>query len=297
MTDADVDGAHIRTLLLTFFFRQMPELIEGGYLYIAQPPLYKVKRGNSEAYLKDDRELTHYLEQGALEEAHIRLHDGTEIRGDALQEMVVRLRTAYGNMNAMARRLPISIIEAALKANIFKGVATWTEAVAATMQDALNQHAAYDPWEVTLQDADITVRRMLRGVEERYVLDATLLGTREALNLAEVGSILRDYFAQPLTFSRKGTEMVHHSPYALYSALIEIGRKGFSVQRFKGLGEMNAEQLWDTTLDPANRTLLQVKIEHSDSADAAFSTLMGDVVEPRRQFIQDNALNVQNLDV
>jgi DNA gyrase subunit B len=297
MTDADVDGAHIRTLLLTFFFRQMPELIEGGYLYIAQPPLYKVKRGNSEAYLKDDKELTQYLEQGALEDAYIRIADNRELRAEALSDFVMRLRLAYGNMNAMARRLPIAIVETALKAGLFKGVAEWTETMCAVMQDMLNQHAAYDPWEVTLQGEEIVVRRMLRGVEERYVLDAALLASREARNLSELSSILQEYFAESLTFHRKGVEMVHHSPYALYGALMEIGRKGFSVQRFKGLGEMNADQLWDTTLDPANRTLLQVKIEHSDSADAAFSTLMGDVVEPRRQFIQDNALNVQNLDV
>jgi DNA gyrase subunit B len=297
MTDADVDGAHIRTLLLTFFFRQMPELIEGGFLYIAQPPLYKVKRGNSEAYLKDDKELTHYLEQSAMEDAQIRLANGTSLSGEELRAFIVQMRNVSVSLAAIARRIPIKVAESALRAQIFSGTNFWNDEACARMQTYLNENLEYDKWVVELNAGEIIVRRMLRGVEERYAIDVALLGSREGRTLGEMTSVVQEYFADAITFTRKGTELVQSSPYSFYQNLMEIGRKGFSVQRFKGLGEMNADQLWDTTLDPQHRTLLQVKVEHSDSADEAFSVLMGDVVEPRRQFIQENALNVQNLDI
>ncbi len=297
MTDADVDGAHIRTLLLTFFFRQMPELIEGGYLYIAQPPLYKVKRGNSEAYLKDDKELTNYLEQSAMEDAQIKLHDGKTLSGEDLRSFIVQMRNVSASLTAISRRIPINVAEAALRAQIFGGASFWNEAACANMQTYLNESLEHDKWEVVHSQDEIIARRMLRGVEEKYEINATLLASREGRTLGEMSNIVQEYFAKSIIFTRKGVELSQSSPYEFYQSLIEIGRKGFSVQRFKGLGEMNADQLWDTTLDPQYRTLLQVKVEHSDSADEAFSVLMGDIVEPRRQFIQENALNVQNLDI
>jgi DNA gyrase subunit B len=297
MTDADVDGAHIRTLLLTFFFRQMPELIEGGYLYIAQPPLYKVKRGNSEAYLKDDKELTQYLEQIAIDEANLVLANGKIIAGAELQSFVLQLRQLYNSLHAVARRLPINIAEAALQNGVFVDIKNWNVALCTAIEAQLNNNLQYDKWNVALADNAINLSRMLRGVEERYAIDAAMLANRDVRTLADMHQIMAEYFSGAVAFTRKGVEVQHYSPYSLYQSLMEIGRKGFSVQRFKGLGEMNALQLWETTLDPSNRTLLQVKIEHSDSADEAFSVLMGDVVEPRRQFIQDNALNVQNLDI
>jgi DNA gyrase subunit B len=296
MTDADVDGAHIRTLLLTFFFRQMRALVEGGFLYIAQPPLYKVKRGNSEAYLKDDRELTQYLERTAMEEASVTLHDGRILSGESLEALVQTSRTIKLQLEAIARKVSMPVGEAALQSGLFKAGmnnATAAERLAAQ----LNARDTLGGWSVEASETAYIAHRMVRGVEDSVRLEASLIVSREGKALAEQTDYANAMFAAPLTFTRKQQQQSFASPVAFYDALIEIARKGFTIQRFKGLGEMNAEQLWETTLDPANRTLLQVKIDHSDDADQAFSILMGDVVEPRRQFIQDNALNVQNLDI
>jgi DNA gyrase subunit B len=296
MTDADVDGAHIRTLLLTFFFRQMPELIEGGYLYIAQPPLYKVKRGTSEAYLKDDRELMHYLEQTSMDDATVSLKDGRTINGDALRIMVEQCRAINAHIEVIARRVTQPVAIAALRANIYNKPVDEVRATHfATALARMDDQGV--GWSVSATQNGYRLSRVLRGVEEVISMDNTLLASREARALAELADYVADIFNDDITLTRKQSEAVINGPVAFYTAMMEFGRKGLSVQRFKGLGEMNADQLWDTTLDPNNRTLLQVTIEHSDAADEAFSTLMGDVVEPRREFIQQNALSVENLDI
>jgi DNA gyrase subunit B len=296
MTDADVDGAHIRTLLLTFFFRQMRPLIEGGFLYIAQPPLYKVKRGNSEAYLKDDRELTNFLEQSAMDDASVTLADGRVIAGDALSIMLQNTRSVKQHLEGIARRTPLALAEAALQAGLF--AAPITEANANTLTAQLNARDAAGGWRVRALDTAYVAERMVRGVEEIARLEASVIASREGKALAELTPYVQEMFAHALSITRKQqTALSVSAPVAFYEVMTEMARKGLTIQRFKGLGEMNADQLWETTLDPANRTLLQVKIDHSDDADEAFSILMGDVVEPRRQFIQDNALSVQNLDV
>ncbi len=296
MTDADVDGAHIRTLLLTFFYRQMPELVEGGYLYIAQPPLYKVKRGNAEAYLKDDRELEHYLEQTALDDAVVTLHDGRQLSGDALATVLGQTRSIKAHLEVLARRFTLPVAGAALQAGIY-AAGTGDAQAATQLAEQLNRQDDHGGWSVEVQADAYKAHRVMRGVEEVVLLDAASLSSREGKALAELTGYVQDVFAAPLTLTRKQSEIAIASPVAFYDAMMDMARKGLSVQRFKGLGEMNAEQLWETTLDPSNRTLLQVNINHSDDADEAFSVLMGDVVEPRRQFIQDNALNVENLDI
>jgi DNA gyrase subunit B len=296
MTDADVDGAHIRTLLLTFFFRQMRALVDGGFLYIAQPPLYKVKRGNSEAYLKDDRELTNYLEQMAMDDASVTLADGRVIAGDALNIMLQNTRNVKQQLEAIARRTPLPLAEAALQAGLF--AAPITDANAATLATQLNARDEVGGWNVRAQDNTYIAERVVRGVEELARLDASVISSREGKALADLTPYVHEMFAGTVSVTRKQqAAMTINEPVAFYDLMMEMARKGLTIQRFKGLGEMNADQLWETTLDPANRTLLQVKIDHSDDADEAFSILMGDVVEPRRQFIQDNALSVQNLDV
>ncbi|TAE80891.1 MAG: DNA topoisomerase (ATP-hydrolyzing) subunit B [Alphaproteobacteria bacterium] len=296
MTDADVDGAHIRTLLLTFFFRHMPQLIEGGYLYIAQPPLYKVKRGSSEAYLRDDRELTFYLEQSGLDETLLALGDGRQCTGDALATVLAQVRLIKTHVQALARRFSSAYIEAALHAGLF--LAT-DESKTAALAHYLTRFCGNEgsAWDVQLQEDGYHATRVVRGVREDVLFDHHLLRSREGKALGELTSYAQDIFASPAILTRKQQNVEVQSAVALYDHLMDMARKGLSIQRFKGLGEMNAEQLWDTTLDPQHRTLLQVKIEHSDDADEAFSILMGDVVEPRRQFIQDNALNVENLDI
>ena len=296
MTDADVDGAHIRTLLLTFFFRQMRALVDGGFLYIAQPPLYKVKRGNSEAYLKDDRELTNYLEQTAMDDASVTLSDGRVIGGDALNIMLQNTRNVKLQLEAIARRTPLPLAEAALQAGLF--AAQITEANAATLTTQLNARDIAGGWSVRATESAYIAERIVRGVEESARLDASVMSSREGKALAELTPYVFEMFAGSVSVTRKQqSAMAVNEPVAFYDTMIDMARKGLTIQRFKGLGEMNADQLWETTLDPANRTLLQVKVDHSDDADEAFSILMGDVVEPRRQFIQDNALSVQNLDI
>ncbi len=297
MTDADVDGAHIRTLLLTFFFRQMRALVEGGFLYIAQPPLYKVKRGNAEAYLKDDRELTGFLEQSAMEDATVTLSDGRVVTGEGLNILVQNTRTIKQQLEALARRVPPSLAEAALQAGLFAAPVNETGAAALAAQ--LNARDEAGGWQVSVSgEKAYSASRVARGVEEITRLDAAGLNSREGRILAELTPYVAEMFAGRLSITRKQQVAIQvNTPVMFYDAMMELARKGLTIQRFKGLGEMNADQLWETTLDPANRTLLQVKIDHSDAADETFSILMGDVVEPRRQFIQDNALNVQNLDV
>ena len=291
MTDADVDGSHIRTLLLTFFYRQMPQLIEKGYLYIAQPPLFKVKRGQSETYLKNAEALQEYLQNVALDEAELHLASGA-IKGEALAKKVNDTAKIVELTQPLVRRVPSVMVEAAMLSNLFGGGSV--EEFAKVLNGL---SATANPWKAEKTETGITVARTVRSVVEHVVLDAKWLASREGKELAAIYPTLKADYASPVKFTRKGAEVTVHTPAQLFQAIMDIGRKGLSSQRFKGLGEMNPEQLWETTLDPTKRTLLQVSVADASDADEAFSTLMGDVVEPRRDFIQSNALKVINLDV
>ena len=301
MTDADVDGAHIRTLLLTFFFRQMPQLIEGGYLYIAQPPLYKVARGKSEVYLKDQAALDDYLIEMGLEGAVLRLQSGEEIAGADLARVVEGARAFRRVLDSFPTHYPRGILEQAALAGAFDpGRADADlQLVADQVARRLNMIAVeYERgWTGRItQDHGIRLSRVLRGVEELRTLDGAVLRSSEARKLSQLAGQNRDIYRDPARLVRKDREQLVHGPIDLLKSILTEGEKGLTLQRYKGLGEMNPEQLWETTLDPEARTLLQVKVNDIAEADDIFSKLMGDVVEPRREFIQSNALNVENLD-
>jgi DNA gyrase subunit B len=301
MTDADVDGAHIRTLLLTFFFRQMPALIEGGYLYIAQPPLYKVARGKSEVYLKDQSALDDYLIEMGTEGAVLRLTDGQEIAGNDLARVIEGARQFRRVLDAFPTHYPRAILEQAALAGAFDpGRADDDlQLVADTVAKRLNLIAPEFErgWQGRItQDHGIRLTRILRGVEELRTLDGAVLRSGEARKLSQIAGQYRDIYRDPARLARKDREQSIHGPIDLLKSILTEGEKGLTLQRYKGLGEMNPDQLWETTLDPEARTLLQVKVEDLAEADDIFSKLMGDVVEPRREFIQQNALSVENLD-
>jgi DNA gyrase subunit B len=301
MTDADVDGAHIRTLLLTFFFRQMPQLIEGGYLYIAQPPLYKVARGKSEVYLKDQAALEDYLVEMGTEGAILRLQDGQEIAGNDLARVIEGARQFRRVLDAFPTHYPRTVLEQAALAGAFDpGKADADlQAVADTVAKRLNLIAPEFErgWQGRItQDHGIRLSRILRGVEELRTLDGAVLRSGEARRLSQVAGQYRDVYRDPSRLVRKDREQAIHGPIDLLKSILAEGEKGLSLQRYKGLGEMNPGQLWETTLDPEARTLLQVKVDDLAEADDIFSKLMGDVVEPRREFIQQNALSVEHLD-
>ncbi|PWK59775.1 DNA topoisomerase (ATP-hydrolyzing) subunit B [Roseicyclus mahoneyensis] len=301
MTDADVDGAHIRTLLLTFFFRQMPQVIEGGFLYIAQPPLYKVSRGKSEVYLKDQAALEEYLIAQGIEGAVLRLPQGEEIAGADLARVVEGARQFKRILDAFPTHYPRHIVEQAAIAGAFDpGRADGDlQRVADDVAKRLDQVALeYERgWAGRItQDHGIRLSRVLRGVEEIRTLDGAVLRSGEARKISEVSRDSREVYRNPAKLGRKDREQLIHGPSELLQAVLDEGAKGQQMQRYKGLGEMNPGQLWETTLDPEARTLLQVKVDDLAEADDIFTKLMGDVVEPRREFIQANALSVENLD-
>ena len=301
MTDADVDGAHIRTLLLTFFFRQMPQLIEGGYLYIAQPPLYKVSRGKSEVYLKDQSEMDDYLIHQGTEGAILKLGNGAIMSGQDLVRVVEEARQLKRVLDAFPTHSPRHILEQAAIAGAFV-----PGAVDADLQGVANKVAArldaiaqeYEKgWQGRItQDKGIRLARILRGVEEVRTLDGPILRGGESRKTGSFTKSLQEVYEKPASLVRKDRGQAIHGPLDLFGAILEEGERGLTLQRYKGLGEMNPEQLWETTLDPDARTLLQVKVDDLAEADDLFTKLMGDVVEPRREFIQQNALNVENLD-
>ena len=301
MTDADVDGAHIRTLLLTFFFRQMPELIEGGYLYIAQPPLYKVARGKSEVYLKDQGALDDYLVEQGIDGAILRLGSGEEIVGADLARVVEEARQVNRVLNAFPTQYPRPIIEQAAIAGAFisgqadSDLQGTADAVARRLDLVALEYERGWAGRPT-QDRGIRLSRNLRGVDEVRTLDGPVLRSGEAQRLASFTNALREVYGAPCTLIRKERVIPIFGPLDLLDAILNEGEKGLSLQRYKGLGEMNPDQLWETTLDPEARTLLQVKVDDVAEADDIFTKLMGDVVEPRREFIQQNALSVANLD-
>ena len=305
MADADVDGSHIRTLLLTFFYRQMPELIERGYVYIAQPPLYKAKRGNSVLYLKDDNEMEDYLIRGGCEDAVLTKRDGEQIIGADLISLVEKTRRARGLIAALGRKAPEKIVEQMAIHGLFDAETLNNRACLKGELEKLavrldSFEAEYDKgWKAELNEHDeIVFHRTLRGVKEQHVIGGGILDSAEAKALNDMRSFLCENFGEMSVLTSKiGVEKKISGPSVLVDAVMGAGKKGIAIQRYKGLGEMNPEQLWETTLDPEARSLLQVKIEHFDEADETFATLMGDVVEPRKEFIQDNALNVVNLDI
>ncbi|MEL6520958.1 MAG: DNA topoisomerase (ATP-hydrolyzing) subunit B [Pseudomonadota bacterium] len=301
MTDADVDGAHIRTLLLTFFFRQMPQLIEGGYLYIAQPPLFKVSRGKSEVYLKDQAALEDYLVEMGMEGALLRLGSGEEIVGADLARVVGEARQVRRTLQAFPTHYPIPILEQAAIAGAFRpgqadaDLQGTADAVAKRLDLVAVEYERGWRGRPT-QDKGIRLARLVRGVEEVRTLDGGVLRSGEARKLGGQTDALQEVYGQIATLVRKERSIQVFGPETLLDAVLTEGEKGLSLQRYKGLGEMNPEQLWETTLDPEARTLLQVKIDDVAEADDIFTKLMGDVVEPRREFIQSNALSVENVD-
>jgi DNA gyrase subunit B len=305
MTDADVDGSHIRTLLLTFFYRQMPELFERGHLYIAQPPLYRAKKGDRLSYLKDDRALEAFLIEGGIAEAVLELHGGEQRAGGDLAELIRQAVRVKQLLQPLAARVgePQVVEQAAIAGALNAEILADPEraqAVAHYIAQRLNALAAEHArgWKGLAQtDGTLVFERTLRGVTERRVIDQTLIRASEARRLDEMAAKLQQLYHHPARLRAKDLELRIDGPVALADAIFKQGRKGITIQRYKGLGEMNPEQLWETTLDPAIRTLLQVKIAHADEAETVFSTLMGDTVEPRRDFIQENALQVANLDV
>ena len=301
MTDADVDGAHIRTLLLTFFYRQMPELIEGGYLYIAQPPLYKVARGKSEVYLKDQNALDDYLVQQGVDGAVLKLGDGAEMAGQDLIRVVDEARQLRRVLDAFPTHYPRHILEQAAIAGAFVpgAIEGDLQGVADMVAKRLDLIALeYEKgWHGRItQDHGIRLARILRGVEEVRTLDGPMLRSGEARRTGTLTQSLQEVYGKPAKLERKDRTQMIYGPLDLLKAILEEGERGLSLQRYKGLGEMNPSQLWETTLDPDARTFLQVKVEDMAEADDLFTKLMGDVVEPRREFIQQNALSVENLD-
>ena len=301
MTDADVDGAHIRTLLLTFFYRQMPKLIEGGFLYIAQPPLYKVMRGKSEVYLKDQASLDDYLIRQGTEGASFKLGSGEEITGQDLVRVLEEARQLKRVLDAFPTHYPRHILEQAAIAGAFvPGVVDADlQGTADKVAKRLDQIALeYEKgWQGRItQDHGIRLARILRGVEEVRTLDGPLLRSGEARKTGSFTQSLQDTYGTSAVLQRKDRNQMIYGPLGLLDTVLKEGEKGLSLQRYKGLGEMNPGQLWETTLDPDARTLLQVKVDDVAEADDIFTKLMGDVVEPRREFIQNNALSVENLD-
>ncbi|MDQ0316573.1 DNA topoisomerase (ATP-hydrolyzing) subunit B [Amorphus orientalis] len=304
MTDADVDGAHIRTLLLTFFYRQMPELIERGNLYIAQPPLYKVRRGSSEQYLKDEKALEDYLTDTGLEDTKLTLASGEVRTGPDLRAVVERARSVRNILDGLHARYPRDVVEQAAIAGALNDEILHDSAKAAEAAGYIARRLDIlaDDWEKgwegqAIEDGSLRFERTVRGVREVAVIDAALIGSSDARKLDSYASHLQEIYGKAATLSRKDKESAIRGPRALVEAVYDVGRKGISMQRYKGLGEMNADQLWETTLDPDARSLLQVRISEADDADDIFTRLMGDAVDPRREFIQDHALQVENLDV
>ncbi|MDB3952866.1 DNA topoisomerase (ATP-hydrolyzing) subunit B [Alphaproteobacteria bacterium] len=305
MTDADVDGSHIRTLLLTLFYRQMPELIERGYLYIAQPPLYRVKRGNSEVYLKDDRAMEDYLLRECIDEITLELADGSHVAGEDLWALIEDARVARNHMEPIMRKVgersvvEQSAIAGALSPSILDDEETAAAAASyvATRLDALADTLEQGWSGVPSEDGGLLFQRTLRGITQKHLIDGDLIRSRDGRSLDTMAAALQKVYGQVAALKSKYDESRIEGPATLIEHLTEIGRKGLSFQRYKGLGEMNPEQLWETTMDVNARVLLQVKVNHVDEASEVFSTLMGDLVEPRREFIQSNALSVENLDI
>ncbi|MBU6445637.1 MAG: DNA gyrase subunit B, partial [Alphaproteobacteria bacterium] len=303
MTDADVDGAHIRTLLLTFFYRQMHEIIERGHLFIAQPPLYKAARGKSERYLKDEAEYENYLLSEGLAGASLTLHTGEAVSGADLEALVAKARAAKAALDNFPRQFPRFVLEqaaiaGALNPDVLADAAKAVDAAnyIARRLDLLSDETERGWHGEPTADGGLKFWREVRGVREAVAIDGALIASADARRLDRMAGELQETYLKVGQFKRKDETVEIRSPTQLLDTVFDWGRKGISLQRYKGLGEMNPEQLWETTLDENARTLLRVKVEHADEAEDLFAKLMGEIVEPRREFIQDNALNAE-LDV
>jgi len=304
MTDADVDGAHIRTLLLTFFYRQTIELIKRGHIYIAQPPLYKVKRGQSEQYLKDERALEDYLLTTGLDEAVFTTRDGVAHAGADLLSILQQARDIVHAVDNLNTRYNRSLVEqAAIVGGLDPEGLSDPARINVTMDrissrlDRISDELERGWTGLVTDEEGLSFSRTVRGVSETHQIDQALLQSADARKLRQLADRLDELYGGVPTLNRKGDITQIFGPASLFKAVTDAGRKGVSLQRYKGLGEMNPSQLWETTLDPNARTLLKVEIRETDEADSIFTALMGDLVEPRRDFIQDNALSVSNLDV
>ncbi|MGX6960650.1 MAG: DNA topoisomerase (ATP-hydrolyzing) subunit B [Rickettsia endosymbiont of Pentastiridius leporinus] len=303
MTDADVDGSHIRTLLLTFFYRHMPELINKGYLYIAQPPLYKVKKGASELYLKNEQALQDYLVKSTVNDAMLVLDDKEQLTGSDLEELVAKIVKFNSLLDHASKKFNRSITEVLAINNLldnnqlFENENNLGLKKVLDVLNSIEQSPDKTEWEALKHENRIEFFRFSRGLKESKNLLKEQLESFEFVQISKLASTISDIFKRRIKLAVKNSEFEVLTPSQLLNIIMECGKKGITIQRFKGLGEMNSDQLWETTLNPEVRTLLQVKIAEDDEAEIIFSTLMGDVVEPRRLFIQENALNVVNLDV
>ena len=303
MTDADVDGSHIRTLLLTFFYRQMPEIIEKGYLYIAQPPLYQVKRGEKAIYLKDDEAMEQYLVDNLINSTVLNTKNGSR-SGQDLQSVAIMSAKAVRHINNIARTtgsapiLEKVALSGGFDTNILKDEKL-AQVIINNLQNRLNKGIKNNDshWKVVINEDGIKINRLIRGVPESVIISSSIIERIDALKLNKMKPEMIETFEEPAVAEIKEKQCSIYGPLDLVKFINEQGKKGISVQRYKGLGEMNPDQLWETTLDANARTLLQVKVNQIEEANTIFETLMGDVVEPRRDFIQSNALNVSNLDV
>lgn len=303
MADADVDGSHIRTLFMTFFYRHMPKIIEDGYLYIAQPPLYKVKRGNSELYIKNETAFAEYIINNAIDDAVLKNND-SELFGKNLNEYIIKTNHLVNLIKNLSRFLNINILEAIAYANAFD-LKMFSEPIlleekAKKIVERLNSLKddidIYWSYELDYS-SELKIIKTHKGVKNEFVINQKLMGKPEAIEISRYYEVVYSMFGSKIYFTKKDEVFEILTPLELMGVIEQTGQKGISIQRFKGLGEMNAEQLWETTLNPENRTLLKVTIEDAAIADETFATLMGNIVEPRRDFIQENALKVVNLDI
>jgi DNA gyrase subunit B len=297
MTDADVDGSHIRTLLLTFFYRQMRSLIDRGYLYIAQPPLYKVKRGSSEIYLKDDEMLKEYLMEVAVSNTSLQLESGETLRHNDLKSVIKEALKVQELLLVLRNRFKqIEVLEQGSIAGLFDEIHPLETRLQQTISQ-LHRLNSEKQWSYRVIENVIEWTMVYKNIKEHYAMDMEIFKTPEAIQLGRFSNVLKEKYERSFLLIIEGEEEKRlYGPLELAEAIMSQGRRNASFQRYKGLGEMNPGQLWETTLDPSVRSLLQVKIDQIDAAEEIFTTLMGDVVEPRRDFIQNNALKVSNLD-
>lgn len=303
MADADVDGSHIRTLFMTFFYRHMPQIIEGGYLYIAQPPLYRVKKGSSELYIKNETSFSEYIIKNAINEAVLK-NEKTTVAGNSLDEYMIKVHHFVALLKNLSRFLNINVLEAVtyadtLDVKIFEDP-NFAKEKAQKIIERLNElkEDTDIEWNYEFgEQSELKIIRTYRGVKNEFVINQKLINKPEIAEIKKHREEVYSKFDSKLTFEKKEEIYTIRTPIELVDIIDQVGQKGISIQRFKGLGEMNAEQLWETTLNPENRTLLKVTIDDATIADETFTILMGSVVEPRRDFIQENALKVINLDV
>jgi DNA gyrase subunit B len=302
MTDADVDGEHIATLLLTFFYRHMPEIIEKGYLYIAQPPLYKVKRGNSERYLKNEQALQDYLIDSSISDITLQSKKGDFVSGEELKSLLYKIVNFTNKLSLMSKKFEPNIAEALAIRGILES-SIFNENRKNEIKEALELINLGDlepdktNWQVEIYEDYVEFSRFIRGVSHRKKLYKAQTDSAEFIQLNKIGHAIGKIIIEDIILSVKDKEYKINKPTQMLEIIMNMSKKNLNIQRFKGLGEMNAEQLWDTTLNPDNRTLLQININDIDNTEEIISTLMGSVVEPRRDFINANALNVANLDV